>query len=63
MSQGQTVTEPAPGPRQGKRYHTDACGKATTKRCRCFCGGARHGELRQKDFEEMYGKEAKEVEP
>lgn len=34
------------------RYHTDACGRATTKRCRCACGGARHGELVKKDVGE-----------
>jgi hypothetical protein len=32
-----------------RRYHTKACGMATTKRCRCVCGGARHGELLKSD--------------
>jgi hypothetical protein len=34
--------------KKSRRYHTKACGMATTTRCRCVCGGARHGELLQK---------------
>jgi hypothetical protein len=35
-------------PKKSRRYHTKACGMATTTRCRCVCGGSRHGELLQK---------------
>jgi len=50
--------------KKSRRYHTDACGRATTPRCRCVCGGARHGELLigksdklQKAFKEALKKE------
>lgn len=33
---------------RARGYHTAACGRATTPRCRCACGGARHGELLKK---------------
>ena len=61
MTEEPTVTEPEAKGRRGHRYHTDACGRATTSRCRCACGGSRHGELLRKPEERpLSEKERKE---